>query len=38
MAPNPEHKGRATLLEAVRVSLAHAARYNPGDVIAAQRM
>jgi hypothetical protein len=28
------HEGRGTLLEAVRDSLARAARYNPGDVVA----
>jgi len=32
MAPTTAHAG--TLLEAVRTSLAHAGRYNPGDVVA----
>ena len=32
MAPTTAHKG--IVLEAVRASLAHAARYNPGDVVA----
>ncbi len=34
MASNTGHGERGTLLEAVRASLAHAARYNPGDVVA----
>lgn len=34
MASNTGYKGRGTLLEAVRVSLSRAARYNPGDVVA----
>jgi len=32
MASDTGHKG--TLLETVRASLSHAARYNPGDVVA----
>ncbi|HXG47420.1 MAG TPA: BREX-1 system phosphatase PglZ type B [Methylomirabilota bacterium] len=31
---NTPNRQRSTLLEAVRQSLAHAARYNPGDVVA----
>jgi hypothetical protein len=34
IASDTGQKGRGTLLEAVWASLAHAARYNPGDVVA----
>src|SRR3972149_10319825 len=34
MGPDAGNNGRGTLLEAVRSSLAPAARYNPGDVVA----
>ncbi|MHC4402056.1 MAG: BREX-1 system phosphatase PglZ type B [Planctomycetota bacterium] len=33
MAPDPAVEQKGTLLEAVRTSLAQAARYNPGDVV-----